>query len=84
MKATVWTSWNTRASDYKSGKPRCIFRGEIAFPPHAGDYIVVCDGYSAERVTSVIHDYVTGEVEIAVATPCDSDYPTVDSSEGAR
>lgn len=66
MKATVWTSWNLSIKDHESRKPKCIFIGEIASVPRVGEYVVVKDGFGAETVTSVIHDFVTGEVEISV------------------
>ena len=72
MKATVWTRWNVKAEDHEDQKPKCIFDGEISYLPHAGDYIVVRDGFAAEWVDCVIYDFVKGDVEIRV-TGIDSD-----------
>ena len=46
------------------------FNGEILFPPREGDYIIVRDGFCAETVKSVLHDFVSGKIEISVTT-CD-------------
>lgn len=69
MQATVWTSWNTKAETHDKGRPKCIFVGEIQTVPREGEYVVVREGFCAERVESVIHDFVHGTVEIKVSTP---------------
>lgn len=66
MKATVWTSWNGSAVDYDSGKPKCVFSGEIVAVPRVDEYIVLREGFGAEIVRSVTYDFVSGEVEISV------------------
>ena len=66
MKATVWTNWDANATDYDSGKPKCIFVGEISAVPRVDDYIVVKDGFAAEIVRSVIYNLAADEVEISV------------------
>ena len=75
MKATVWTSWDGQAADYDSGKPKCIFVGEIFAVPRVDEYIAVRDGFGAEIVRSVTYDFVRGEVEISVrGTDRDNEY----------
>lgn len=71
MKTIVWTKWDTKMMD-DGGKPRCIFCGEVSSVPRVGEYIVVKEGFCAEMVQSVTHDFVRGEIEITVAT-CDRD-----------
>ncbi len=66
MKATVWTSWDGEAKDHDSGKPKCIFAGEIPAVPRVDEYIVLRDGFGAEIVRSVTYDFVSGEVEISI------------------
>lgn len=66
MKATVWTSWDGAAADHDSGKPKCVFSGEIAAVPRVDEYIVLREGFGAEVVRSVTYDFVSGEVEISV------------------
>lgn len=66
IKATVWTSWDKLPNAYNSGKPKCIFIGEILAVPREGEYITVREGFGAEIVKSVIYDFVSGEVEISV------------------
>jgi hypothetical protein len=66
MKAYVWTSRNCNAADYESGKPKCIFMGEISAAPRVDDYIVLREGFGAEIVRSVIYDFVTDEIEICI------------------
>lgn len=78
MKATVWTSWNPHAADHDEGKPKCIFNGDIALLPRVDEYVVVREGFAAERVVSVTHDLVTGEIEIAVYTSDpNNEYPSI-------
>lgn len=75
MKATVWTSWDAQAADHDSGKPKCIFAGDIFAVPRECEYIVVRDGFAAEIVRSVLYDFVRGEVEISVrGTDRDNEY----------
>jgi hypothetical protein len=66
MKATVWTSLDGQAKDHDSGKPKCIFVGEISVVPRVDEFIVLRDGFGAEVVRSVTYDFVSGEVEISV------------------
>lgn len=66
MKATVWTSWDGKAADYDSGRPKCIFMGEIFAVPRVDESIVVRDGFGAETVRSVMYDFATGDIEIHV------------------
>ena len=66
MKATVWTSWDGAAADHDSGKPKCIFSGEITAVPREGEFITLRDGFGAEVVRSVTYDFVSGEIEISV------------------
>jgi hypothetical protein len=65
-KATVWTGWDGTAVDHESGRPKCIFIGEIQAVPRVDEYIVVREGFSSETVRSVTYDFVSGEVEISV------------------
>ena len=80
IKATVWTQ---RVWIKQDGQPflrsTCIFAGEISEVPRKGDYVVVAEGFSAERVADVIFDLVKDEIEIQVET-CDADneYQAVD------
>lgn len=67
MKATVWTSRNPYANS-EAGKPKCIFSGNIAFPPSVDDHIQVRAGFAALRVLSVIHDFLENSIEIQVHT----------------
>ena len=74
IKATVWTSWGT-STDHKKAKPKCIFNGEIQFPPNKEDLIVVREGFAAARVTGVIYDFIANDVEIRVAiSDSDNEY----------
>ena len=66
MKATVWTSWDSGAKDHDSGKPKCIFSGEIHAVPRVDEYITVREGFACETVRSVTYNFVTREVEISV------------------
>lgn len=71
MKATVWTKWNVNVKpnlDGLDGKPKCIFSGEIAFPPRIGESVVVREGFCCERVEDIYHDFVDGSVEIHIAS----------------
>ena len=67
IKTTVWTKWKDY-EDYEDSRPKCIFIGEITYPPNVDDLIVVKDGFAATRITQVIHDFVTGELELRVDT----------------
>jgi len=68
MKVKVWTSWNVCVDKDGHGKPKCIFDGEVQVAPTAGEYIVLRNGFGAETVESVVHDFVNGDVEIRVRT----------------
>lgn len=68
MKVTVWTSWDVKNPQHGGGKPKCIFVGEISAVPRVDDYIVLRDGFGAERVRDVVYDLVTGDVEIKIVS----------------
>lgn len=71
MQATVWTSWGSGIADDKS-KPKCIFEGEISVVPRVGEWVIVKEGFCAEQVTEVIHDFTDKTVEISVSTSDDA------------
>lgn len=80
MKATVWTRWNINkpSSDINyqtmapqdSGKPKCIFIGNIKHLPHVGDGIIVRKGFAVTTITNIYYDLNENSVEIHVDT-CD-------------
>lgn len=70
MEARVWTSWGSSGIADK-GKPKCIFEGEISVVPRIGEWVVVKEGFCAEQVTEVIHDFTDDTVEISVSTSDD-------------
>lgn len=70
MKVRVWTSWNTK-KPADEGRPKCIYEGETQGVPNVGDYVLLREGFCAEKVVQVICDFVRyGEIEITVST-CD-------------
>lgn len=74
MKVSVWTSLD-QCGPMQLLVPKCIFIGEIASVPAVGEYVVLRDGFGAEHVTSVIHDLVSGEIEMQIANhDPDNDY----------
>jgi len=61
VKATVWTQPFGHEI-----KAKCIWIGYICAVPHVGDYLSLREDYGAERVISVLHDFVKQDVEITV------------------
>ena len=77
MKATVWTNYDVQSMP--PVRPRCIFAGEIEHLPHAGDGIIVRDGFCVEKVRHVYYDLTDGTVEIGIeGSDPDQEYPDVD------
>lgn len=60
MKASVWTQ------PFGHIRPKCIWIGEICAVPNVGDYVSLREGFGAEHVVSICHDFVTQEVEITI------------------
>lgn len=78
MKTLVYTAWKAHSPD-DSGKPRCIFNGDVPHLLRAGDQIVVKDGFCVEKIDRVYYDLINNTQEVHLVTSdINNEYPTVD------